>query len=70
MKINLRVKPNSDKQKIEFKEGVYFISLKSRAENNKANIELLKLLKRNFKKEVRIISGKTSKNKIVEILNN
>jgi uncharacterized protein (TIGR00251 family) len=67
MKINVKVKPSSGEQSIEDKEGFYLVKLKSRAEDNKANMELLKLLQKHFKKDVRIVSGKTSKNKIVEI---
>jgi len=50
----------------------YIVSLKSVPEDNKANIELLKLLKKYFKVEVddiKIIKGKTSKNKLVRIKN-
>ena len=38
--------------------------------NNKANSEVLKMLKKYFKKDVVIKSGFKSKNKIVEILEN
>ncbi|MCK4553021.1 DUF167 domain-containing protein [Candidatus Pacearchaeota archaeon] len=67
MKIKIKVKPNSGKQEIIKKDNFYLIKLKSPPENNKANIELLKLLKKYFGKEVRIKRGFTSKNKIVEI---
>jgi uncharacterized protein (TIGR00251 family) len=69
MKINVKVKPSSGEHEIKIREGVYLVKLKSRAEDNKANMELLKLLQKHFKKDVRIVSGKTSKNKIVEVLN-
>ena len=69
--IKVKVKPGSKKQEIvKVNEKEYVVSLKSKAENNKANIELLKLLKRYFKVEVeniKIIKGKTSRNKIIEI---
>jgi len=68
MIIKIKVKPGSREQKIEkTSDSEYEINLKERAEDNKANIELLKLLKRYFNKEARIIEGKTSRNKIVEI---
>ena len=66
--IKLKVKPNSKEQNIEKNNGLYHVKLKSSPENNKANLELVKFLKEYFKKEVRIKSGFTSKNKIVEIL--
>lgn len=68
MIIKVKVKPNSRHQKIEkISEQEYKISLKERVEDNKANIELLKLLKRYFNKEVRIIKGLKNRNKIIQI---
>jgi len=67
MKLKIKVKPNPGKQEIiKVSEG-YKVSLKSSPQNNKANLELLKLLKKEFKKDVKIICGLTSKNKIVEV---
>jgi len=68
MIIEVKVRPNSKEQEIvKISENEYKISLKEKAEDNKANIELLKLLKRQFDKEVRIVKGLKSRNKIVEI---
>lgn len=68
MIIEVKVKPNSKKQEIiKISENEYKISLKEKAENNKANIELLKLLKKYFGREVEIIKGLKNKNKIVEV---
>jgi len=67
MKIEVKVKTASGKQGIKKVGEKYIVNLRERAEDNKANIELLKLLKRKFKKGVRIIKGLKSKNKIVEI---
>jgi uncharacterized protein (TIGR00251 family) len=70
MILNIKVHPNSRIQNIEkISETEYEIDLKERAEDNKANIELLKLLKHHFKREARIIKGLKSKNKIVEVKN-
>jgi len=69
IKINIKVKPNSNENTIEKVEDFYFVRLKAVPEGNKANLELVKLLKRHFKaKEVRIKSGFTSRNKIVEVV--
>ena len=69
MIIHVKVKPSSGEQKIEQEsDGTLFVHLKSPPEDNKANVELMKLLQRFFKKKVKIKSGLTSKNKIVEIL--
>ena len=66
--IKVKVKPSSGKQSIEKKEGFYVINVKSKPENNKANIEVIKLLERYFKKPVKIKSGLTSRNKVIEII--
>ncbi|MEK6914656.1 MAG: DUF167 family protein [Nanoarchaeota archaeon] len=70
MIINVKVHSNSKKQKIDkLSEDSYLIYLKKPAEDNKANLELLKLLKKNLKTEVKIIKGFKSRNKIIEIKN-
>lgn len=67
MIIKIKAKPNSGKQEIINDNGNYIAYLKSVPQDNKANIELIKLLKKHFGKPVRIKSGLTSRNKIVEI---
>ena len=67
MKLKIKVKPNSKEQGVEKKEDYYLVKLKSAPKNNRANIELLKLLKKHFKKEAKIKSGFASRNKIVEL---
>lgn len=68
MKIKIKVHPNSSKEEIKkIDEGNYEIWIREKAENNKANIAVAKLLKKYFKKEAKIKSGFTSKNKIIEI---
>ena len=67
MKIKIKVKPNSGKQEIIKKDNFYLVKLKSAAKNNKANLELIKVLKKYFGREVKIKSGFTSRNKVAEI---
>ncbi len=68
MIIYVKVKSSSGRQEI-IKEGDnYTVYLKSPPEDNKANVELVKLLHNYFKADVRIKSGWTSRNKIVEII--
>jgi uncharacterized protein len=71
MIIKIKVRPNSDKQETKkINDLEYYVNLKERVEDNKANIELLKLLKRYFNNEfqnIKIIKGKTSRKKIIEI---
>ncbi|MBS3107611.1 YggU family protein [Candidatus Woesearchaeota archaeon] len=67
--LSIKVKPNARKTEIkEIKENVYHINIKAPAEDNKANLELIKFLSKHFKKEVKIISGFTSKNKLIKLL--
>jgi len=69
MKIKIKVKPNSRKQEIKkISECNYEVSVKSRPENGKANVELLKILKGYFGgKRVEIDKGFASRNKVIEI---
>ena len=68
MIINLKVRPNSGRQEIKkISDKDYLIYLRSIPENNKANIELIKLLRKYFNKDVKIIKGKSSMKKIVEV---
>ena len=65
--IKIKVKPNSGKQSVEKEGDVYFVRVKSSPENNKANAEVTKVLKKHFGKSVKIKFGLKGKNKIVEI---
>jgi len=73
MLIKVRAKPGSKSEKIiRIGKNEFEISIKEKAENNKANIAIIKALAEyldcstaNF----RIKSGSTSKNKIIEIKN-
>jgi len=71
--LRIIVKPNSNKQKIlePLNDDNYItILLRSKAIQNRANKELINLLKRKYSIEanqIRIISGIISKNKIIQI---
>jgi hypothetical protein len=68
MIIQVKVHPSSGREEIiKVTDNSYKIYLKKPAEDNKANIELLKILKKEFKKEARIIRGLTGRNKVIEI---
>jgi len=71
MILKIRVRPNSGKQNVEkIKDNEYKVNLKQNAEDNKANIELLKLLKEHFKagsNNIKIIKGLKSRKKVVEV---
>jgi len=65
--IKIKVKPASKKQEIKKQGDSYLVWLKSKPENNKANLELLNLLKKHFNRQVRIIKGIKSRKKFVEL---
>ena len=67
--IDVKVKPNSKKFSLEFKENMLFITLKNKAEGNKANDELINKLEKLFKNKVIIIKGKSSSKKKLFIEN-
>jgi uncharacterized protein (TIGR00251 family) len=68
MILEIKVKTGSNKQRLEkISESQYKISLKSLPESNKANKELLKLLKKEFGREARIIKGMKSREKIIKL---
>ena len=67
--IQVKVKPNSPKFKIEKKNGDIIIYCKSLPEDNKANREIIKELKKLTNQEVKIIKGLTLKKKSIVIYN-
>jgi len=68
--LEIRVKPNSSKSLITYdkEKNLIIAYLHSIPENNRANDELIKLFKKQFKIKVEIISGFKSKNKKIKIL--
>ncbi len=69
MKFLIKIHPNSSQEKIlEIeKNKSYEVWIKEKPVDGKANEKLLKLLKKHFKKEIKLISGFNSRMKIVEI---
>jgi len=70
--IQVKVKPGSGREEIKkISEKQYLVWLKKPAEDNKANIELIKLLRKYFSKyevkNIKIIKGLRSRNKIIEV---
>jgi uncharacterized protein (TIGR00251 family) len=69
MIIKVKVYPSSGKEEIvKINEKEYKVYLKKPPEDNKANIELIKILKKYFLKNIRIIKGLRSRNKIIEVM--
>ena len=68
MKVNVKLHPNSSKEQIKkISEKELEIWIKEKPIDNMANIKLIKTLKRYFNKDIKIVSGFTSKNKVIEI---
>jgi uncharacterized protein len=71
MKIQVKVKPNSQQQKIEeLADGTLLIRLKSSPVDGKANQELITLLAKYYqvsKSQIFIKTGLSSKQKLIEI---
>lgn len=70
MKLIIKVQPNSSRQEIQTNlDGtISKVFLKKPAKENKANVELEKLLSKHFKAKAKVTKGHTSKNKTVEII--
>lgn len=64
--IKIVVKSNSKREKIEFLGNYYRVEVKEKAEDNKANLAVIKLLSKYFGKKVYIKSGFKSKIKLID----
>lgn len=68
MIITIRVKTNAKEQKIEkMNDDEYKVYVKSPPKEGEANQELIKLLEKHFKQDVRIIRGLKNKKKVIEL---
>ena len=68
--IKIQVKPNSKRTEIlEERDKFLKVAISAPAHEGKANQELLKFLKKEKGWKAEIVKGKTSKTKIVKILN-
>lgn len=63
--MKIRVKTNANEQSVENKGDYYLAKLKSLPQDGKANLELLKVLKKHFGKNFKIVRGLKNRNKIV-----
>lgn len=71
-KFKVIVKPNKPENRIrdfDSANNTYNVDIKSKSQENKANIELVKFFTKLLKKKVIINSGLRSKEKILEIIN-
>ena len=68
MKIQIKVIPNSRKEEVlAAGEQQLLVRVKERAEKGKANVAVVKLLEKHFRRKVRITAGHSSRKKIVEV---
>ena len=70
MKLNVRVSPHAAKDEVIRQGDQYVVRVRAVAEGNKANESVRELLAKHFKvtkRAVRIVSGFTGRNKIIEI---
>jgi uncharacterized protein (TIGR00251 family) len=66
--MKIKVHTNSSQEKIEKKKDLLEIWIKNKPIKGKANAYIEKILKRHFKKPLKIISGKTSRYKKIEFI--
>lgn len=65
------VKPNAKASKVEGfdrEKDAYRVCIKAKPENNKANIEVIKLFSKLLKKKVMIVAGHKSREKMLKVL--
>jgi len=68
MRVEVSVVPGSGSFRFsKTKDGKLKVYLKSKAENNKANIELIKKLGKLLKCEIGLVSGARSRHKCIEL---
>jgi len=64
------VKTNSSRNEIlgyDKERGAYRVNIKAKAEDNKANIEIIKFLSKLLKKRVRVVRGLRSREKVIRL---
>lgn len=68
MRIRVTVKTGARENRVEkIDEDEYLVAVKEPPKRGRANAALLKLLSKHFRGKARIVSGSTSRNKIIEV---
>ena len=67
-KLKIKVIPHSGRSELKEEEGKLKLYLKAAPEKGKANIELIKFFKKEYKLSVRIKSGESSREKVLEVI--
>ena len=69
-KLTVKIQPNSSKNEVyEIKDKILKIRINAPPEDGKANAELLKFLKKEYKLDARILKGHKGREKILLIQN-
>ena len=66
--ILIEVKTNAKDNNIEYKNNKYYVNIKEKPIDNKANIAIIKLFKSRLNKKIKIIGGLKSKTKKIKFL--
>ncbi|MBI2125592.1 DUF167 domain-containing protein [Candidatus Woesearchaeota archaeon] len=66
--LGLKVIPHSGRTELKEDNGKLKLYLKSAPEKGKANTELIKFFKKNHQLSVRIKSGESSREKVIEVM--
>ena len=70
-KFKIIVKTNAQKNRIidfDKERNAYWVSIRAKPEDNKANTEIIKFLSKLLKKKAKIASGLKSREKIIEVI--
>lgn len=66
--IEVRVQPGASKTELITENSSLKLYLKAQPEKGKANSALVKFFRKEFKLDVEVVRGKTSRNKVLKIL--
>ena len=66
--IKIKVKTNQPKAEILKENDIYLIKIKEKPEKGKANLAIVKLFKKELKKDIKIVSGFKNKEKYIEFI--
>ena len=67
-RFQIKVLPNASRTKLIIENNALKLYLKSEPVKGKANIELIKFFKKEYKLKVSVLSGLSSKMKVIQIL--
>lgn len=67
-RLEIHVIPSSGREEIKDYNGTLKLYLKAVPDKNKANLELIRFIKKEFSLDVRILRGEKSRNKLLEII--